>query len=108
MENIIFNPCYNNFKKFLNDESYVDKTDFIFELNKRIDYLYWYICVILPKCFLYSELVVMLTACYSYSEKETTIFDDKKLSKIESQSNIKYNNKSENNKIKLNTTIIII
>ena len=40
MENIIFNPGDNNFKKCLNDESYVDKTDFIFELNKRIDYLY--------------------------------------------------------------------
>ena len=43
----------------------------------------------------------MLTAYYSYSEKKTTIFDDKKLSKIESHNKIKYNNKSKNDEDKI-------
>jgi len=49
MENLIFNPGDNNFKKWLNDEFYVDKTDLIFELNKRVNSFCPYICVTLPK-----------------------------------------------------------
>jgi len=85
MANTIFNPKIDEFREFVNKDLYVDKTDLIFELNKKVKTADKYICVTMPECFGKSEIVNMLTTYYSYSQEKSTIFNifnEKKLGKI--------------------------
>jgi len=82
MANTIFNPVVDNYRELLNSDFYVDKTDLIFELNKRVKTPDKYICVTMPKYFGKSVIVNMLTTYYSYSQEKLTIFNEEKIGKI--------------------------
>ena len=78
-----YNPSDFFYKEYTNNnEYYVDKTDLIIELNKRINSYMKYICVSLPKYFGKTITVNMLVAYYSYSKSRTNVFDNKKISKF--------------------------
>ena len=98
MENEIFNPGSESYKEIINSEVYVDKTELILEINKRIFTSEKYICNSRPTGFGKTLTVDMLTAYYSYSKIKTDIFNDKKVAKIKEWN--KYLN--EFNVIKLN------
>ncbi|ORX63410.1 hypothetical protein BCR32DRAFT_330871, partial [Anaeromyces robustus] len=98
MENEIFNPGSESYKRVINSEVYVDKTELILEINKRIFTTESYICNSRPRRFGKTVTADMLTAYYSYSKIKTDIFNDKKIAKIKEWN--KYLN--EFNVIKLN------
>ncbi|OUM57568.1 hypothetical protein PIROE2DRAFT_17411 [Piromyces sp. E2] len=107
--NYVFNPGPTDYKKLLNSEYYVDKTELILELNKKINTEDCYICVSRPRRFGKTVTANMLAAYYSYSKTKTTIFNDKKIAKIcdENKTDNNNNNKwneylNEFNVIKLN------
>ncbi|KAG4103764.1 AAA-ATPase-like domain-containing protein [Neocallimastix lanati (nom. inval.)] len=82
MENIIFNPGDYDYKNFIkNNEYFVDKTNLIMELNKRINSNMKFFCVTTPRNFGKTVIVNMLVAYYSFFESKINVFDDKKISK---------------------------
>jgi len=80
-KNTIFNPNVNGFNEILNSEYYVDKTELILHLNELINTSQKYVCITRPRRFGKTIAVNMITKYYQYLEKETTIFNDKKISK---------------------------
>jgi len=82
MENIIFNPGDYDYKNFIkNNEYFVDKTNLIMELNKRINSNMKFFCVTSPRNFGKTVIVNMIVAYYSFFESKINVFDDKKISK---------------------------
>ncbi|OUM58853.1 hypothetical protein PIROE2DRAFT_15782 [Piromyces sp. E2] len=87
MKNFIYNSGDEDFRIFLSNKYYVDKTELIYHLNEIINTLDRYVCVSRPRRFGKTVTADMLTAYYSYSEKKTTIFNDKIIGKIYSNQN---------------------
>ncbi|ORX76566.1 hypothetical protein BCR32DRAFT_248627 [Anaeromyces robustus] len=96
----IFNPDDENFDNILNSEYYVDKTELILYLNKRVNTIKRFICDSRPRGFGKTITAEMVSAYYSFNEIRTTIFNNKKISKSENQNWDKYLGKF--NVIKLN------
>ncbi|ORX42503.1 hypothetical protein BCR36DRAFT_306962 [Piromyces finnis] len=96
-----FNSGEEDFKRLLNSNYFVDKTDFIFNLNKKINAKGNLICISRPKKFGKTSIIDMLTAYYSYSEQKTTIFNDKNISKrYINQVETRTKNKPDENNLK--------
>ena len=62
---IYVNPGNTAFRKALNSEIYIDKTDLIAATNKRIDTINCFMCVSRPRRFGKSMAADMLAAYYS-------------------------------------------
>ena len=79
----ILNPGNNDFAITTDtdqNEIYVDKTDFISEMNKRINKKLRFICFTRPRRFGKTITAKMLSAYYSKGCDSKELFDDLKLS----------------------------
>ncbi|ORX46950.1 hypothetical protein BCR32DRAFT_308485 [Anaeromyces robustus] len=65
MENEIFNPGLESYKRVINSEVYVDKTELILEISQRIFTTENYICNSRPRRFGKTVTADMLTAYYN-------------------------------------------
>lgn len=81
---IYVNPGNVAFRKALNSEIYVDKTDLIAVTNSRIDTMNCYMCVSRPRRFGKSMAADMLVAYYSKGCDSRILFSGKKIETDES------------------------
>ncbi|ORX79272.1 hypothetical protein BCR32DRAFT_37427 [Anaeromyces robustus] len=86
----IFNPDEENFENMLNSKYYVDKTESILYLNKKVNTKEKYICDSRPAGFGKTTTAEMISAYYSFKEIRKSIFNNKKISKSENQNWDKY------------------
>lgn len=77
---IYLNPTSDKFKESTNSEIYVDKTEFIAEMNERIQTEQKYICVSRPRRFGKSMTLKMLAAYYTCEEDTGPLFENYKIS----------------------------
>ncbi|MGL5417700.1 MAG: AAA family ATPase [Clostridium sp.] len=82
-----------NFKELFNDEYFVDKSELIDSLNKRIATKSKYVCITRPRRFGKSSVANMLGAYYSKKVDSKNVFDMLKISHLNSyEANLnKYN-----------------
>ncbi len=75
---IYVNPGNTAFRKALNSEIYIDKTDLIAATNKRIDTINCFMCVSRPRRFGKSMAADMLVAYYSKGCDSRSLFAGRK------------------------------
>ena len=80
---IFLNRGIEEFKKTLNSQIYVDKTDIIGFLNRVVNTEQSYICVSRPRRFGKSVTANMIAAYYEKGSDSRMLFDGKKLSEID-------------------------
>ncbi len=80
----LLNPKNVNFKKAVNSEIYVDKSEMIKEINKLIDTEQRFICISRPRRFGKSITANMLTAYYGRNCDLKELFSNLKISKADS------------------------
>lgn len=81
---IYVNPGNTAFRRALNSEIYVDKTDLISITNNKTDTVNCYMCVSRPRRFGKSMAADMLVAYYSKGCDSRSLFDGKKIEASES------------------------
>ena len=81
---IYLNPRNDGFKKSLNSEIYVDKTELLVYTNSRLDTEQMYICVSRPRRFGKSMAVKMLAAYYCRTCDSRELFQNLKIAQDES------------------------
>ena len=81
---ILLNPDNIDFKKALNSEIYIDKTELMLYTNKVINTEQQYICVSRPRRFGKSMAANMLTAYYSRGCDSKEMFSKYKIAKADS------------------------
>lgn len=84
---IFLNKGIEEFKKTLNSQIYVDKTDIIVFLNRVVNTEQSCICVCRPRRFGKSVTVNMIAAYYEKGIDSRMLFDRKKLSEIDGWDN---------------------
>ncbi len=84
---IFLNRGIEEFKKTLNSQLYVDKTDIIGFLNRVVNTEQSYICVCRPRRFGKSVTVNMIAAYYEKGSDSRMLFDRKKLSELDGWDN---------------------
>ncbi|MCR5608559.1 MAG: AAA family ATPase, partial [Lachnospiraceae bacterium] len=89
------NPSNAAFKKRLNSEIYVDKTDLIKFCNSRVETGNCFICSTRPRRFGKSMAIDMLTAYYSKGCTSNELFDELNVSKynLENKTELKLSKK---------------
>ena len=80
------NELLENFQDLCNEEYFVDKTEIISALNKRIHTNNKYICITRPRRFGKTSIINMLGAYYTKTIDSSYIFDKLKISKDKSYS----------------------
>jgi len=94
MKNKVYNPGDDAFRRLIQSEYYIDKTDLIFHLNENcVKKLGKYIFASRPRRFGKTSIAEMLIAYYRYSKEKTDIFNDKKVRK-------EYDKKNKNEPLK--------
>ena len=81
---ILLNPDNIDFKKALNSEIYIDKTELMLYTNKVINTEQQYICVSRPRRFGKSMAANMLVAYYSRGCDSKEMFSKYKIAKADS------------------------
>lgn len=81
---ILLNPGNMDFKKAINSEIYIDKTELIKYTNKVINTQQQYVCVSRPRRFGKSMAANMLVAYYSRGCDSKEMFDTYKIAKADS------------------------
>ena len=84
---IFLNRGIEEFKKTLNSQIYVDKTDIIGFLNRVVNTEQSCICVCRPRRFSKSVTVNMIAAYYEKGSDSRMLFDRKKLSELDGWDN---------------------
>lgn len=80
---LVFNTGEENYYIFSKNGIFVDKTKLIIHLNDIIDKdIFKNICITRPRHFGKTITIDMLTAYYIYSESKITVFENKKICKI--------------------------
>lgn len=78
------NSAYKDFKMLTNDEFFVDKSDIIEKINKRINTKNRFLCVTKPRRFGKTSVLNMLGAYYGKTYDSKSIFDNLNISQSES------------------------
>ena len=81
---IYVNPGNVSFRKALNLEIYIDKTELIASTNQRIDTANCFMCVSRPRRFGKSMAADMLVAYYSKGCDSRELFSGRKVEQLES------------------------
>ena len=74
---------FENYKRLLNTDYFVDKSNMIEKINKVINTANCYICITRPRRFGKSSVAHMLGAYYSKAADSKDIFDNLNISKSE-------------------------
>ena len=82
-DNSFFNPINNSFKKSLNSQIYVDKSELIYHINKILNTEQKCLCVTRPRRFGKTIIAKMLSAYYSRGCDSTELFAGSKGSKTD-------------------------
>ena len=77
------NRNLENYKELYNEEYFVDKSEIISLINKKINTKSKYICITRPRRFGKSSIASMIGAYYSKAVKSKEIFDNLKISSSE-------------------------
>ena len=78
------NPDNIDFKRSVNSEIYIDKSELIIQTNKILDTEDRFVCVSRPRRFGKSMAANMLTAYYSMGCKSGELFSGLKISQVKS------------------------